>query len=233
MNRRTLLSVLLAVVCVAIIYGMAVQQSQLTRLRAEQRKLVAQLTPAPDSAAQTAAGSLDSQTAAASVPTELLRLRNEVTRLTERRRELAGVRGENEQLRAQVASQGTNTTVATPPPPGYVRKAEARMAGYNTPEDTIQSFLWALQSNNITNLLQVYTPDEAEGMRDRVSQSTGSIKDYLRGAEAVPGMAVVSRKEGPDGPGSLEVEVEIGPNLPHEWISMRQVGGQWKIAQRF
>src|ERR1035438_7048395 len=176
MNRRTLLSVLLAVVCVAIIYGMAVQQSQLTRLRAEQRKLVAQLTPAPDSAAQTAAGSLDSQTAAASVPTELLRLRNEVTRLTERRRELAGVRGENEQLRDQVASQGTNTTVATPPPPGYVRKAEARMAGYNTPEDTIQSFLWALQSNNITNLLQVYTPDEAEGMRDRVSQSTGSIR---------------------------------------------------------
>ena len=233
MNRRVLLSIVLIVVCGAVICGMALQQGQLTRLRAEQRQFVAQLTPSPDSPAQTASVSPETRLVTSPVPSELLRLRNEVTRLTERRRELTGVRAENERLHAQLVSQGTNGAAGNRPPPGYVRKAEARLLGYNTPEDTIQSFLWALQSNNITNLLQVYTPDEAEGMRDRVSQSTGSIKDYLRGAEAVPGMAVVSRKEGPDGPGSLEVEVEIGPNLPHEWISMRQVGGQWKIAQRF
>jgi hypothetical protein len=233
MNRRVLLSIVLIVVCGAVICGMALQQGQLTRLRAEQRQFVAQLTPSPDSPAQMASVSPETRLVTSPVPSELLRLRNEVTRLTERRRELAGVQAENERLQAQLASQGTNAAAGTRPPPGYLRRSEARMVGYNTPEDTIQSLLWAIHSHNFTNLLQVFTADEAEGMRDRVSQSKRSIKEYLQGAEAVPGMAVVSRKEGADGPESLEVEVEIGPNLPHEWISLRQVGGQWKIAQQF
>ena len=231
MNRRTLLSVLLAVVCVAIICGLAVQQSQLIRLRAEQRKLVAQLAPAPDSAAQTATGGLDTGTAAASVPTELLRLRNEVTRLTERRRELAGVRAENEQLRAQVASRGTNTAAATAPPPGYVRKAEARMVGYNTPEDTIQSLLWAIQSRDFTNLLQAFTPDEAATMQESVHRFNRPLEDYFPHAKTVPGMAIVDRTEQSDG--MVELKVEIGPNVPQELIRLRQVGGQWKIDQPF
>jgi hypothetical protein len=233
MNQRTLLSVFLVVVCVAVICGMAVQQGQLTRLRAEERQFMAQMTPTPDSPAQRTAVSPETRSAASPVPSELLRLRSEVTRLTERRRELAGARAENERLRAQLASQSTNAAAGTRPPPGYLRKAEARMVGYNTPEDTIQSFLWALQSHDFTNLLQVLTPDQAEYLRDRLRQSNRPIKEFFDEAEAVPGMVILSRKQRPEGPGSLELEVEVGPNVPHQPISLRQIGGQWKIDEPF
>jgi hypothetical protein len=233
MNRRILLSGLLVVVCVAVICGIAVQQAQLNRLRAEERQFAAQLTAAPQRPAPTRVVSPEARSATSPVPSELLRLRSEVTRLTERRRELAGARTENERLCAEVASQSTNAAAGTRPPPGYLRKAEARMVGYNTPEDTIQSFLWALQSHDFTNLLQAFTPSQAKEMQESVREYNRSIEDYFGDAEGVPGMAVVSRKEGPDGPGSLEVEAEVAPNAPHGWIRLRQVGGQWKIDQQF
>jgi hypothetical protein len=232
MNRRTLLSVLLAVVCVAIIYGMAVQQSQLTRLRAEQRKLVAQLTPAPDSAAQTAAGSLDSQTAAASVPTELLRLRNEVTRLTERRRELAGVRGENEQLRAQIASRGTNGPGGFQLPSSYVRRSEARMVGYNTPDDTLQSLLWAVQNHDLTNLLQALTPEKAEEIRAGIGESPQAIEDFWSKSAGLVGLRILSREQDASD-GSIAVKMEVIPGESGPDTTFRQINGQWKIAGHF
>ena len=44
-------------------------------------------------------------------------------------------------------------------PPGYIRKSEARMVGYSTPDDTLQSFLWAIQNRDLTNVLQALAPD--------------------------------------------------------------------------
>ena len=161
MNRHILLVGLLAVVCLATLCGVWGQRSQLAGLKAEQQRLIAQQAARTDGAASPGTAAAAEASAATTAPAlvvtpELLRLRNEVTRLTERRHELAGARAENEQLRAQLASRGTNATAATPPPPGYVRKAEARMAGHNTPEDTIQSLLWAFQSHDFTNLLQAF-----------------------------------------------------------------------------
>jgi len=84
----------------------------------------------------------------------LLRLRNEVSRLTGRKRELTGALTENESLRAQLARRATNSPAGTGLPAGYIRKNQAKMAGYNTPEDTIQSLLWALNNRDFPNLLQ-------------------------------------------------------------------------------
>jgi hypothetical protein len=233
MNRRALLIALLALCCLAMLCGVVLQGRQLAGLRAEERQSLAQLAPTPDglasaATAEPATGSLDRRLAVSSVPSELLRLRSDVTRLTERRRELAGVRAENERLRAQFASQGTNAAAVAQPPPGYVRRAEARLVGYNTPEDTIQSLLWAIVNHDATNFLQAFTPRMAELMR---TNALRSVEDYFRGAEVLPGVAIVSREEGDDGPGSLDVEVEFGPDEPHEDFTLQQVNGQWKIGE--
>jgi hypothetical protein len=37
------------------------------------------------------------------------------------------------------------------------------MVGYNTPEDTLQSLLWAVQNRDLTNLLQAFTLNAAIG----------------------------------------------------------------------
>lgn len=236
MNRRLLISGFLVVLCLATLWGIWGQRSQLAGLRADQQQLLAQLATRAGGSASPGTGEVIGASSETPQPAlvatlELLRLRNEVTQLSERRHELDRVRTENEKLRTQLASRGTNGQAGIQLPPAYLRKSEARMVGYRTPDDTIQSLLWALRSRDLTNLLQVFTPEMAEELRDQIRQSKRPVEDFFRGTEAVPGMAIFSRKQLADG--SLELAVEIVPGLPSAPISMRQVGGEWKIDKGF
>jgi hypothetical protein len=230
MNRRALLGGFLAIVCLLILWGVWSQGSQLAGLRAEQQQLLAARadnTVSPGTAEVADASSGASPPALVATP-ELLRLRNDVTQLTERRRELAGARAENERLRAQLASRDTNGPGGFHLPPGYVRLSEARMVGYNTPDDTLQSLLWATQKHDLTNVLQAFMPEMAEQFRAQAGKSPQSIEDFFSTYQA-PGIAILSRRPQPDG--SVELEVETVPGAPPDRISLRPVGGQWKIDQ--
>jgi hypothetical protein len=233
MKPRVLFSGALAVVCLATLWGVWGQRRQLTDLRAEQRQLLAKLATSADRAAapvaaETGATGRETPPAASAVSLELLGLRSEVTRLTARRRELANARTENERLRAQVASQGTNSSAASRLPLGYVRKTEARMAGYNTPEDTIQSFLWAVQNHDFTNLLQALTTERAQQLQATVHNSGRSTEDFFQDARALVGMGILKREQQADG--SIETEVEVIPGFPPMKMLFRRIDGQWKMA---
>jgi hypothetical protein len=91
----------LAVLSLGLTAALFVQRQQIITLRAEQQQLLAQYSTFPDDAA-IAAPATETNSPQAVSP-ELLRLRNEVTQLTQRRRELAGVPVENERLHAQLA----------------------------------------------------------------------------------------------------------------------------------
>ncbi len=231
MNRRVLLGGLLAAVCLATLWGVWGQRSQLAGLRAEQQQLLAARaeSPASPGTAEAAGASSATPPPALLATPELLRLRSQVTRLAERRRELAGAQAENEWLRAQLARRGTNGPSGYQPPAGYLRRSEARFVGYNTPDDTLQSMLWAMQNHDLTNLLQAYTPAEAEHLLASVTNSGRSIDDYFRSLAAFPGVAIVGRKPATND-GSIEVQVVMDPGLPGAWLTLRQVNGQWKIA---
>jgi hypothetical protein len=115
--------------------------------------------------------------------------------------------------------------------PGYLRKSEARLVGYNSPDDTIQSMLWSIQNHDMTNLLQALAPDQADQLRERLAQGKRSSEDFFGDAGTVPGMAILRRKQLPDG--SVELEVEMAPGLNPDPIRMQQFGGQWKITTPF
>jgi len=232
MNRRVLLSGFLMVACLATLWGVWSQQTQLAGLRAEHQKLLAQRAAAADDSAN-AAGAVPATPLPNLVATpELLRLRNEVTLLTARRRELAGVRAENEQLRAQLASRGANGPAGIQLPPGYVRKSEARMVGYSTPDDTLQSLLWAVQNHDLTNVLQAFAPDRAEKLRAQAGGSRESIEDFFTQAAGFVGMRI-ARREQEASDGSIAVEVEVVPGESGPRITFRRIDGQWKIAGPF
>jgi hypothetical protein len=236
MNRRALLGGFLILVCLAALWGVWGQRNQIAGLRAEQQQSLAQPAASPDGPASPGTAEAPGATSGTPQPAliitpELLRLRNEVTRLTERQRELAGVRADNERLRAQVASKGTNGHGGFQLPPGYVRKSAARFVGYNSPDDTIQSLLWSIQNRDTTNLLQAFAPDQADQLREQLAQATRSSGDFFSDAGSVPGMAILNRKQLPDG--SVELEVEMAPGLNPAPIRMRQFGGQWKITAPF
>jgi hypothetical protein len=236
MKPRALFGGLLIVLCLATLWGVWAQRSQLAGLHAEQQQLLAQLATradgpvSPETAEATSASPATPQPTLVATP-ELLRLRNEVTRLTERRRELAGVRADNDRLRAQVARRGTNGPAGTQMPPGYLRKSEARLVGYNSPDDTIQSLLWSIQNHDLTNLLQAFSPDQSEQLMSEVLRSKRSAEDFFRDAGVVPGMAILDRKQLPDG--VVELKMEMAPGLTPAPVRMRQFGGQWKITAPF
>ena len=235
MNRRVLLIGFLLVVCLTTLWAVWGQRNQLAGLRAEQQQLLAQMAAKSSASPDIPeAGAASSETASSTlaVTPELLRLRSEVTRLTERRRELASVRAENERLRAQFSSRGTNGAAGFVTPPGYIRKSEARMVGYNTPADTLQSLLWAFRNRDLTNVLQAFTPERAEQLQANARQSDHSTEDFFRDSTAFVGMGFVGRKQNADD-GSVDVEVEVMPGMPHESFSFRQINGQWKIAGPF
>jgi hypothetical protein len=228
MKPRFLVSSLLTLACLAMFWGLLAQRLQLVGLRAEQHRVpdarpnqIETSTNAPtnDTAPEISAPAL-------TVTPELLRLRSEVTRLTERRRELVSVATENQRLLAQLASRGSNGGAGMKPPPGYVRKSEAQFVGYATPENTLQSFLWALRNHDLTNFSQALAPDVAQEL-----QSGRSPEAFFDQANGLVGLGIVGRRELDDG--TVETEVEMIPGLPREHIRFRQINGQWKIAGPF
>jgi hypothetical protein len=236
MTRRGWIGGMLGIVCVAELGALWAQRGQLASLRAEHDQLLAQqeakslsstgLATAPESA------SAEIPRPRLVVTPELLRLRNEVTRLTERRLELAGVRAENDRLRAEVASRGTNANGGLRLPPGYVRKSEARMVGYGTPEDTLQSLLWAVQNHDLTNLLQAFAPEVAPQVRAQAGESVESRADFWSKSAALVGLRIVKR-DAVNMDGSIMAEVELLPGMPPEQITFRQTNGQWKLSTHF
>ena len=236
MNRRNLLTVLAVAACLASGWGVWRQREELTTLRAEQARLeapaesaseepVAADSPPAESKAQ------ETRPADTEVSASCCGLRNQVSQLSARQRELAGVATEADRLRAQLALQQTNTPAGARLAPGYIQKAEARLVGYATPEDTVQSFLWALQQRNFTNLLQTMTPEVAQKLQTMVEQSGRSSEEFFKDSEVLPGLAIRGRENLPDG--SVQLQVEMVPGVPPEKFLVRNVNGQWKLAGPF
>jgi hypothetical protein len=218
-----LLIVFAGVVCLAALWAAIIEGRRLSDLRAEQGRLVARFAgpqapglPAPPQ------GQASGSSTAVPVSPELLRLRSEVTRLGALQRELAPARAENERLRLQLAAAGTNNVPGQALPPGYLRRANATMAGYNTPEDTLQSLLWALHHKDSLRMLEAFTPAAVEQFQRQ------GTEDFLENAQAIIGMAVVGKDPLPDG--SVEVRMLIAPDLPPVPLHLQSIDGQWKIA---
>jgi hypothetical protein len=142
---------------------------------------------------------------------------------------LASVGVENQRLRAQVANGATNAPTGAPLPAGYLRKSEARMVGYNTPDDTLQSMLWAMHNRDFTNLLQALTPEAVRQIQAQATRSGRGLESFFQGTEIIPGFNIVSREPQPDG--SISLKAEIAPGLPFVPVKLRQINGEWKMEE--
>lgn len=230
---RSLLIITGLAVCGVTLTLTLVQQRQLGSLKNQERELRAQTTEAlPAIAETTAAKVIASQTEQHTPSLELLRLRGQVGQLERRQRELAGVRRENETLRAQLATKGTNAPGGIPLPAGYLRKADAKFSGYSTPEATIQTMLWAVQNQSTDSLLQVFSPEYAREVAAEI-QKAGSAEDFFKGAEAIPGLHVLGKPEATATEGEVVLQVEVVPGQSSEQLRFKLVAGQWKLVSGF
>jgi hypothetical protein len=231
MTSRTALISILCVVSLAAVWAVLAQQHELGALRTEHQVQTAQSQAGASqgSAASTETIARTTTDSPAASSSELLHLRSEVTRLTHLREALVDVRTENERLRSQLAARGTNARSGPALPPGFIRKSEARFLGYRRPEDTLQSFLWALQNRDFTNLLQALTPESAQHLLQ--AQSARATEDFFKDAGAIPGLAILGQKTLEDG--TVEMQIELTPSVPTETFHFRQINGEWKMAGPF
>jgi hypothetical protein len=221
---RTSIIAFLSVLCLALLWAAFSQGRQIAALRAEQNTILAQQSDAPNPAVPNASPQPETPLQATD-SSELLRLRNEVNRLTHRKQELAPLQIENQRLRTQLASAETNKVAALPV--GYIRKADAQNLGYATPEATLQTFLWAMQKKDATAFLECVTPESAQQIQQDQSHSGRSIARMLEDAAAIPGLRVL--KTVPDGPGEINAEVEMMLGMEPQPMHLKQINGQWKL----
>jgi hypothetical protein len=230
MNPRILVIGVLIILCLTTLAGVFVQSRELGSLRADQQRQLASATRVRNQSLPTA-GEAQSEESSAShsdpSPTllELLQLRSQVGQLLNQKRELTSARAENERLHAQLATRSTNSPAGTTLPAGYIRRSQAQWAGMNTPENTMQSLLWAVQNRDPTNFLKLFTPES----RQKLLREAGDAPDKVFGEmSTIPGLRVVSQQPLPDGSVELQVEIMPGQPLPGG-IHFRQMGGEWKM----
>jgi hypothetical protein len=100
------------------------------------------------------------------------------------------------------------------------------MAGYNTPEDTMESLLWALQHGDFTNFLQAFSPEVAQVFPIQTQEAwTNAMNDFH---EQFTGLSILGRRELPDGRVELTVKL-AGHDEAEQPLHFKQVNGQWKL----
>jgi hypothetical protein len=156
---------------------------------------------------------------------DLLRLRSEVTRLREQVRRLAGVRTQNQQLKARL-QQPAHTDGQQGSPAGYQHRRDAQFAGYRSPEATIQSLLWATEHRDTNALFTAFDTAQSQAMRDALARDDGQA--FWNALRVVPGWRIMS--QGRRGADQAFLTVEFMPGAPPQDMYLRLVGNEWKIS---
>ena len=223
MISRSTIAVSFIAVCGAALWGILAQGRQLSDLRAEQKRLES-AGPATNA---TTVESTPTAVPTPEVPRELLQLRAEVARLSQQQRELAGARPENEKLRLQLEERKTNSAARKGAGAAYIRRAEAKWVGYNTPENTLESLFWAMQNHDLEKIFEAFTPEVAARGKEEIAKSGSSTDEIFKNKELPPAFRITGRQE--NGDGSIQLNVEVAPDIPAEPFLFRQIGGQWKL----
>lgn len=206
-------------VCGSLLWMAGARRAEVNRLKREQHMLLSRLASVPVQPGEPSASG------ASTVSPELLRLRSDVSQLNARKAGLVHVVKENQRLHAELRRANTNAARLAP---GYIRRTEARMVGFGSPQATIETMLWALQNRDYDRFLEAFTPDAAERMRARTSNSAGGVEQFHVEAQALIGMGVTERISNPDG--SIQLKIQVLPELPPADVRLVNMAGEWKLA---
>jgi hypothetical protein len=220
--KASVLATTFSVLAVALIAGAGWQRQKLNQLRGQNQRIVSELEKSKEISIAIEAPTESMVTPSAHL--ELMRLRNEVTQLMQRKQALNNIESEHQRLQVQISKRGTNSNTL---PPGYILKRNAQWMGMNTPENTLQSFLWAIQNRNTETLFQLLKPEDAKRLKDEIEQSGKGAEEFF--AASPPGARILQQKTLPDG--SIEMELEFLPGVSGGNSNVRfyQLDGGWRL----
>jgi len=222
---RSILGVGAAVALAMVLF----KQSTVARLREEQAGLagsgdeVSRLTH-ENSELQAAHGGGDESAKLREGNRDLPKLRNEARQLRRKLDELNALKAENERLRAQQAAiaSGKMTTVH---PPGFVGRNQLFDAGLGTPEDALQTTIWAWSQGNFDRMLQCMTSD---GTKDFKQELEKNRDEMAKLGAALPGYRIVETNAA--SADEVIFKVELMSDEEGTPMHVRRVGNEWKVA---
>jgi hypothetical protein len=208
----------LGLICCAFVQG-----RQLSDLRAQQASLDAQLESGFQPLARPAPEANPDKAVSSSVSPELLRLRDQVSRLAKTRDQLAPLDVENKMLKANLAGSTTNAALS-----GYIHKSRARMMGCDNPANTLETFLWAVQNKDFARFLEVLTPETIKAFKQAEERQGYSAQALFQGLEELPGFGILRTQQ--VAPDVIAAEVQLVPDLAPEQMIFKQIEGKWKLS---
>lgn len=223
MKPQRVITLFLAGVCLVSILVVRSRQGQIASLQAENQRLTAEVESV--SRPEPQASPAVSRT---SPPRELLRLRNEVTALQRRERELAGVRAEYDRLRDRQSANPSATVKVPALPEGYVPRSKLQFRGYSTPEAAVESWLWALRNHDVTNYLEALTPETAQAVVAKVEESATFLDDLFENTDDIPGFRIVESQTVSNGVQVMTLEWVPGLDVTFP-VPVVQINGQWLV----
>ncbi len=227
MKPHQLTALLGGLMVTGLLAGLMAQHRQLGRVRDDLAKREASLpaaVPAPESTqpfVPTEAPLTDAELR------ELLTLRRDVGRLRQEKPKLSALQAENARLKSALTRAASDVN-RIPVPEGYLVAHQAKFAGFATPADTLQSFLWALRNRDTNVLFQVLTPASAEELARMLSQR--GADRFFDDSPKMPGFSIQSLVE--DADGTATADLQFDPNsseLNTKFPLERDEQGAWKV----
>jgi hypothetical protein len=152
-----------------------------------------QATPAANSESNASSAGVNSETEHEAVALraqtrDLAKLRNEVSQLRAQQSELAAARAESARL---LDAKGSGAPLRREVPPGFISKEQLRNAGFQTPEDAVQTFFWAMREGDLGLMAQGLSPgnEERKEIERMPPEKRAELEKMLRAEE--------NRKENP------------------------------------
>src|SRR5258708_7295214 len=154
---------------------------------------------------------------------DLLKLRNEVNQLRDTRAEFQRVSAENERLRSQPR--------ATPQPavnqmliqPIVINVNALYDRGFNTPEDAVQTFLWAERDRNIDAMSRCVLAERWPGFRQR-------FENHEHTLDGIVSIEIVARRD--LNPAAIQLGIRLhaanSESIKKIIIELTRLNGEWK-----
>jgi len=212
--------------CVVVV---AVRQSAIASLRAENQTLLAESQEAQKLAQENQQlpelrAESEEVKKLRQENQDLPRLRNEARQLRRAAQELDGLRAQNQRLLAQ-NQNAANSATAPALPPNFIARTALYDAGLTTPEATVQTYFWALCQGNPERIRQCLAngamiPNQVQSAQSR------QLADQM---SHFPGFAIVEKNQ--IAADVMEVGLQSSANGPVMKMKLRQMGNEWKLEQ--
>src|SRR5260221_7345995 len=109
----------------------------------------------------------------------------------------------------------------------YVGKETCANVGFAAPENTVQTFVWAISNGNPEQFVQCFTPESARRLEQHPDQFRKEFFGETNPFRKVNGFRIAERTSVAEGKMRLGIQmVANGAVMP---LDLRRVGNEWKI----